>query len=74
MLQLQQLLQPMQQAITTLQKQMGQIADTSTRREVGQLPSQPVANPRNHPPGFPSQIPHPSQYVPPPQPPQFVPT
>ena len=63
--QLQQLILSQQQSITRLEAQIGQIAESSMRRESGQLPSQPIANPKNNPsnvyqpPGFthPSNIP-----------------
>ena len=45
-----------QQSITRLETQLGQIAESSIRREPGQLPSQPIANPRNYPPGFQPQL------------------
>ena len=49
----QQTLQAHQQTISKLETQLGQLAEATMRREVGQLPSQPIANPRNNPPGFP---------------------
>ncbi|MQL74173.1 hypothetical protein Taro_006533 [Colocasia esculenta] len=62
----QQLLATNQQTMARLEAQVGQMAETTMRREVGQLPSQPVANPRNQPPGFasqPSLLPQPVQQV-----------
>ena len=72
----QQTIQAQQQSISRLETQLGQIAESSIRREPGQLPSQPVANPRNHPPGFQPQmglLPQPMQIAQPPQPPQNIP-
>ena len=51
-MQLQQLILTQQQSISKLENQIGQLAKATIRREVGQLLSQPSANPRNHPSGF----------------------
>ncbi|KAL5997955.1 hypothetical protein ACLOJK_008889 [Asimina triloba] len=51
-MQLQQLILSQQQSLSKLESQIGQLAKASMRREVGQLPSQPISNPRNHPPVF----------------------
>ena len=48
----QQLLITQQQSIAKLEAQLGQMVDNTMRREVGPLPSQPIANPRNYPPDF----------------------
>ena len=68
----QQTIQAQQQSISRLEAQLGQIAEATMRRELGQLPSQPVANPRNHPPSFQPQmglLPQPLQPAHPPLPP-----
>ena len=59
-----------------LEGQIGQITANNIRRVVGQLPSQPVANPQNQqPPGFHQKapiLPQPNQpQSPPPMGPQF---
>ena len=41
----QQLLITQQQSIAKLEAQLGQMADTTVRREVGPLLSQPIVNP-----------------------------
>ena len=46
-----------QQSIARLEAQIGQIAESTMRRELGQFPSQPIANPRNNPPNLPPQNP-----------------
>ena len=38
-----------QQSIARLEVQIGQLAESTMRREPGQLPSQPIPNPRNNP-------------------------
>ena len=35
-----------------MKAQIGQLLETNVRREPGQLPSQPMPNPQNYPPGF----------------------
>ena len=69
----QQTIQAQQQSISRLEAQLGQIVEATMRREPGQLPSQLVANPRNHPLGFQPQmglLPQPLQPAHPPLPPQ----
>ena len=67
----QQTIQAQQQSISRLETQLGQITEATMRREPGQLPSQPVTNPRNYPPGFQPQmglLPQPLQLAQPPLP------
>ena len=58
-----------------METQIGQLAAFNMRREIGQLPSQPVANPRNQPPEFSPKaplLPQPAlPQPPPPAGPQF---
>ena len=54
-MQLQQLIMTQNQSIAKLESQVGQLVEASMKREVGQLPSQPIANPRNQHLEFPPQ-------------------